>query len=179
MTIETLDEFLVGSPPIDPAILSREIERARGELPLAALRDACGITQTEMAKRLDKSQAAVSKFEGRGDFLMSTLYRYANAVGARIDLRILANGRCFELTGNENEDVLTFSLTEPLCADRIGERIAGNVVQLKQMARIRAGKERPQAGSVIWAQRCGDAAPVGVETIFTATNEYEKTSASA
>lgn len=65
---------------------------------LAALRQALGLTQMELAKRLDVTQGNVAQIEKRGDLLISTLASYLHAVGG--DVRIVvqfANGRAIEV----------------------------------------------------------------------------------
>ncbi|SUS07458.1 Transcriptional regulator, Cro/CI family [Candidatus Defluviicoccus seviourii] len=53
---------------------------------LKALRQAAGLTQREIAKRLALGQAAVSKIEQRGDVQISSLQRYVEALGARLSI---------------------------------------------------------------------------------------------
>jgi predicted transcriptional regulator/DNA-binding XRE family transcriptional regulator len=54
---------------------------------LKTLRELIGLTQTDVAKRLEVGQAAVSKIENRGDVQISSLKKYVEALGAtlRID----------------------------------------------------------------------------------------------
>ncbi len=51
---------------------------------LKNLRELAGITQKEMASRLDIGQASVSKIEGRGDIHIQSLERYVAALGATL-----------------------------------------------------------------------------------------------
>src|SRR4051812_3935669 len=53
---------------------------------LKALRELAGLTQAEMADRLDVGQAAISKIEHRGDVQISSLQRYVEALGARLHI---------------------------------------------------------------------------------------------
>ena len=56
---------------------------------LVARREAMGLSQTEVAARMGTSQSAVARLEGRrADLRVSTLERYAAAVGQRIDWRL-------------------------------------------------------------------------------------------
>jgi transcriptional regulator with XRE-family HTH domain len=56
---------------------------------LVARREAMGLSQTEVAARMRTSQSAVARLEGRrADLRVSTLERYAAAVGQRIDWRL-------------------------------------------------------------------------------------------
>lgn len=65
-----------------------EIETARllAEMPLAELRQAQALTQTTMAELLETSQGEVSKIEKRTDMYVSTLRRYIEAMGGRLDV---------------------------------------------------------------------------------------------
>ena len=44
------------------------------------------ITQEELARSLEIQQASVSKVEGRGDMRLSTLYKFVEALGGRLEL---------------------------------------------------------------------------------------------
>lgn len=58
-----------------------EMDRVYAE-GLAEIRKAAGLTQEDLAKRLGKRQAAISRVESRGDVLLSTLGDYLAATGA-------------------------------------------------------------------------------------------------
>ncbi|WP_149541212.1 helix-turn-helix domain-containing protein [Siccirubricoccus phaeus] len=51
---------------------------------LKALRELVGLTQLEMAHRLNVGQAAISKIEYRGDVQISSLEKYVKALGAKL-----------------------------------------------------------------------------------------------
>ena len=57
---------------------------------LAQLRRELGITQSQLAERLDVQQSAVSRLEQRADIKVSNLVRYLEAMGGR-NIRILAD----------------------------------------------------------------------------------------
>ena len=66
-------------------------ERQRRELvaDLVARRRAAGLSQAEVAERMGTSQPAVARVEaGAVDVRLSTLERYAVAVGRRLELRL-------------------------------------------------------------------------------------------
>lgn len=68
-----------------------EMARRRLELlaELVAQRRASGLSQAEVAERMGTSQPAVARLEAGGvDARLSTLERYAAAVGQRIELRL-------------------------------------------------------------------------------------------
>ena len=55
-------------------------------LSLAKLREVAGMTQAEVAKRLDFSQANVSRIERQHDLYVSTLADYVGALGGQLQL---------------------------------------------------------------------------------------------
>lgn len=73
----------------------REMAARRRQLvgDLAAARRALGLSQTEVAARMRTSQSMVARIEaGDVDVRLSTLDRYAAAVGRRLDWRIRQGG---------------------------------------------------------------------------------------
>ena len=68
-----------------------DMARRRKELSdaLVTQRRALGLSQTEVAARMGTSQSAVARLEaGEGDFRLSTLERYAAAVGLDLAWRV-------------------------------------------------------------------------------------------
>ncbi len=56
---------------------------------LRQARERAGLTQEEVAERLDTKKSAISRFESRaGDIRLSTLERYAAAIGCNLSLRL-------------------------------------------------------------------------------------------
>jgi predicted transcriptional regulator len=70
--------------------LQEMADRRRGLIEeLAGARRASGVSQTEIAARMGTSQSAVARLEsGELDARMSTLERYAAAVGAVVDWQV-------------------------------------------------------------------------------------------
>ncbi|MHB1584376.1 MAG: helix-turn-helix domain-containing protein [Acidimicrobiales bacterium] len=63
--------------------------RRRLTAALVARRQALGLSQTEVAARMRTSQSAVARLESAGaDVRLSSLERYAAAVGARLEWRL-------------------------------------------------------------------------------------------
>lgn len=56
------------------------------EMDLAALREAAGKKQVEVAEATGISQAQISRFETREDHLISTLRKYVEALGGELDV---------------------------------------------------------------------------------------------
>lgn len=69
-----------------------ELGRVVGDS-LRTLRELAGLTQHELAERLNVGQAAVSKIEHRGDVQISSLQKYVRALGAtlRVDAAFSAD----------------------------------------------------------------------------------------
>lgn len=58
----------------------------REEMPLAELRVALELTQANLAEVLETDQPAISRLERRTDMMISTLSRFIEAMGGRLDL---------------------------------------------------------------------------------------------
>ena len=74
----------------------KEMAKRRRDLAeeLVSRRLALGLSQTEVAARMGTSQSAVARFEaGLSDVRLSTLERYAAAVGYSLDWRLQGRGR--------------------------------------------------------------------------------------
>lgn len=80
----TLDQVLGGLP----AKRRAKIERRAVELAttLKDLREAFAHTQVELAQSLGVGQDTISRIERRSDMLLSTLRRYVEAMGGRLEL---------------------------------------------------------------------------------------------
>lgn len=112
MTTISLDDFLREIGLEGDARVAKAMEEVRSTLPLAALRTAAKKTQAQIAEALNVSQVAVSKFEGRGDFLLSTLCKYAHALGARVELAVHLDEATFGLTPYDDEGQMCFRFTK-------------------------------------------------------------------
>ena len=71
------------------ALRRMSAQRQRLIADLAAQRQAAGLSQTEVAARMGTSQSAVARLEaGEADLRMSTLERYAAAIGSQLSWRL-------------------------------------------------------------------------------------------
>lgn len=61
------------------------------------LREALGISQAELGERLRMDQSQVSKLEAGDDHLVSTLRRYAGALGGELVVMIELDGRRYRI----------------------------------------------------------------------------------
>ena len=75
--------------PVFPGFRQMSDRRRALSDDLVRRRHALGLSQTEVAARMGTSQSAVARLEtGSTDVLLSTVERYASAVGWRLDWRI-------------------------------------------------------------------------------------------
>ncbi len=68
------------------------------DLALQEIRAAAGLSQEEMAARLEIDQPQVSRLERRPDMFVSTLARYVDAAGGRLVVMADLKGKLVELT---------------------------------------------------------------------------------
>lgn len=67
-------------------------------MPLAEIRRAIGLTQTDLAAQLDMNQGSVSKIEHAADMYLTTLRKYVEALGGELHLTArFPNGRQIEI----------------------------------------------------------------------------------
>jgi len=64
---------------------------------LRALREACGVTQADLAERPQQDQSQVSRVEAEDDHLVSTLRRYAEGLGGELQVVVVLDGRRYRI----------------------------------------------------------------------------------
>ena len=75
--------------PAFPAMVEANLRRRRFQRALAEHRQAVGLSQTEVARRMGTSQSAVARLEAAEiDAKVSTLQRYALAIGYEIEFAL-------------------------------------------------------------------------------------------
>ena len=72
--------------PESRAKSERIFREAIRQMPLHELRKAQGLTQTQLAETLDMKQASVSKIEHQADIYVSTLRRFIEACGGKLNI---------------------------------------------------------------------------------------------
>lgn len=75
---------------MSPASISRSdaaYRRLKQEMALEELRGALRLTQQQLAETLKVNQSAISKLERRTDMYVSTLERFIEAMGGRLEIR--------------------------------------------------------------------------------------------
>jgi hypothetical protein len=73
------------------------------KLGLAALRLSQRLTQVQLAAKAELTQSEVSRAESRADCLVSTLQRYAAALGGELLLSVRIDGRSYPVKLDERK----------------------------------------------------------------------------
>jgi transcriptional regulator with XRE-family HTH domain len=68
------------------------------EMELAELREALQVSQEELARKLKVTQAAISRLERRPKVLLASIANYIEALGGRLELRVVLPNRTVKLT---------------------------------------------------------------------------------
>lgn len=84
--------------PEEIAEIELEVAEESAAIDLARFREALGVTQVELAKAIESTQGQVSRIESREDHKMSTLRRYVEALGGKLEVTAIVKGRRVPLT---------------------------------------------------------------------------------
>ena len=79
--------------PAKLAELERLVAEDLAAIELSELRNVLGVTQAELAIAIESSQEAVSRIEQREDHKLSTLRRYVEALGGKLEVTAVVKGR--------------------------------------------------------------------------------------
>jgi len=91
----------VRAEKLSRAAILRVKERARAqveELTLQELRRELDMTQVDVARAAEMTQSELSRLEARGDHRISTLRRYVEALGGKLEVSAVFGGRRVKLT---------------------------------------------------------------------------------
>jgi predicted transcriptional regulator len=91
----------VRSERLDAPAIERVTRRARArieELTLKELRRGLSMTQVDVARTAEMSQSELSRLESRGDHRVSTIRRYIEALGGKLEVAAVFGGRRVKLT---------------------------------------------------------------------------------
>jgi DNA-binding XRE family transcriptional regulator len=72
--------------PAARARVDARVKETLSTLPLAEIRRAIGMTQQELASKLEVGQGSVSKLENAADMYLTTLRKYVEALGGHLRL---------------------------------------------------------------------------------------------
>ena len=76
-----------------------ELEQEILEGDLRAVREAAGLSQAEAAKLAEMTQGEVSRLENREDYRLSTLRRFVQALGGRLEVIAHVGDKSVKLRG--------------------------------------------------------------------------------
>jgi transcriptional regulator with XRE-family HTH domain len=96
---EIAEELL--SDPRHRADIEREKAAILAVNKLARLREQAGLSQTDVARALGMTQARVSKIERAEELQLSTLQRYIEALGGRLEVRAMFPEETVEVSDSE------------------------------------------------------------------------------
>lgn len=69
------------------------------EYSLKQLREMCALTEEQLARKMSISQSAISRIESRKDLKISTIHRYINALGGRLEINVITEYGKITLNG--------------------------------------------------------------------------------
>jgi CYTH domain-containing protein len=84
------------SPEAETRVRAR-VEAQLGELTLKAMRQERALTQLEVSRSADMTQSELSRLESRTDHLTSTLRRYVEALGGKLEITAVFGDRRVKL----------------------------------------------------------------------------------
>jgi transcriptional regulator with XRE-family HTH domain len=82
-------ELLAKLPPEQQLKIAAETRRKVTAIRLQQAREQVGLTQAEMAQRLNMTQPALSRFERRPNMTISVLQRYVEALGGQLEINVI------------------------------------------------------------------------------------------
>jgi hypothetical protein len=97
--LQTFSEFMVEATAADPEFGRLYKESMALEVNLRAVRELAGKTQVEAAKAAGMAQSDISEVERRDDHLVSTLRRYVEALGGKLQIVAQFGDKSLRLKG--------------------------------------------------------------------------------
>ncbi|HEU4589408.1 MAG TPA: helix-turn-helix domain-containing protein [Steroidobacteraceae bacterium] len=92
MSDRSFEDWLADQPADVVAAADRRLLELVEEIGVGFVREALGKTQSELARKLGRTQAYVSKLERQSDMLLSTLKSYVQAAGGDLQLKVTFSG---------------------------------------------------------------------------------------
>lgn len=84
------------------AEVDRRVQEELKQMPLHELRAARRLTQQQLARTLDMTQAAVSQMEKRTDMYLSTLENFVEAMGGHLEMHAVFPDGSVKLTFDQD-----------------------------------------------------------------------------
>jgi transcriptional regulator with XRE-family HTH domain len=98
------------------------------EMTLDELRSSRQITQAQLSQALGITQAAISKLEFRHDSYLSSVRKYIEAIGGRMEIHAVFPGGAVKLRGLDGDEKLTLLRSMTRTSVRISPQLVGNTV---------------------------------------------------
>ena len=92
-------ELIAKRPPESRERVAKKIEALDAELPLNQLRQARALSQAQLAEVLEVDQPSISKLERRADMMISSLARFIEAMGGRLEIKAIFPSGEVRITG--------------------------------------------------------------------------------
>lgn len=97
MAYKPFSELIAKMRPKAQEEIKRGTAKILAEMELAELREALGIRQADLAHKLKTTQAAVSRFERRGNVTIGSLKDYIEALGGKVELTAVLPDRTVKI----------------------------------------------------------------------------------
>lgn len=108
---EKSDEFYAdlneAAKRVTALLLSGKLTVPSKKVFMKRIRELCGLTQVELARRLNSNHSQVSKLESDQDICLSTLSRYVACAGGKLRIQVEVADQVLTLEGSIFEEALT------------------------------------------------------------------------
>ncbi len=87
-TFKGFDSLMATLPPERQQHIEARANQTLTAIRLAGLRKQQQVSQTQLAEKMQVSQASISQLENQGDVQLSTLIRYVHALGGKLRIEV-------------------------------------------------------------------------------------------
>lgn len=87
--MKTLEAYIKKLPAAERIAIEEGARQKIAAIRLQQIREAAGLTQEQVAKRMGVTQASLSRLEHRPDVKISNIRKYIEAVGGRLEMSVL------------------------------------------------------------------------------------------
>ena len=106
------------------------------DMTLDELRASRQLTQAQISQSLGITQAAVSKLEFRHDSYVSSVRKYVEALGGKIEIRAIFPDKSVRIRGLDGDEKLTLLRSMAHAEVKISPQLLGNTVPCRNSFRI-------------------------------------------
>jgi DNA-binding XRE family transcriptional regulator len=87
--MKTLEAYIKKLPTAERIAIDEGARQKIAAIRLQQIREAAGLTQDQVAKRMGVTQASLSRLEHRPDVKISNIRKYIEAVGGRLEMSVV------------------------------------------------------------------------------------------